>query len=417
MILLPLQQAMFLSASLLTPLLALLITGSPVEVRNSPIILPHTRRLDLSNGTIDLVQHEKARVSVFRDYHTHGRRAESITMRLADLSKYIVALNVGSPPTTYNLVVDSGSAVTWIGNRTPYDETGDNTGQVVQEDYGGGWVPTTSFTGIIFIDTVTLGGELTIPNYELTVSSGMRDFIYDGILGIGPRDLTANTLRGKPDTYPTFTGRLVDAGVIGHNLIGIFFQPITGDPDTDVGELTFGEIDYTKCTDDIVYTPITDDPSASAYWGIKQSITYGETEILDDSSGIIDTGSDYIGLASYAYGRYKAATGATFDQPTGLLRITTDQYNDLRELKFHINNHIFGLIPNAQIWPRSLNQRLDGGEEDGIYLIIDRLDTDTGVEFDFILGYSFMQRFYTVLDGDDRRVGFAPTSFTPATTN
>ncbi|KAG2355049.1 family A1 protease [Suillus spraguei] len=408
---------MFLSASLLTPLLALLITGSPVEVRNSPIILPHTRRLDLSNGTIDLVQHEKSRVTAFRDYNTHGRRAERIPMRLADLNRYTVALDVGSPPTTYNLVVDTGSAVTWIGGRTPYDETGANTGQFVKENYGGGWFPATSFSGTIFIDTVTLGGELTIPDYELAVASRTRNFRYDGILGIGPRDLTVDTLRDKPGTYPTFTECLVNARAIGHNLVGIIFQPITGDPDTDVGELTFGEIDHTKCTDDIVYTPITDDPYSSRFWGIKQSITYGDTEILDEFSGITDTGSRYISLASDAYGRYKAATGATFDQPTGLLRITTDQYNDLRELKFHINNHIFGLIPNAQIWPRSLNQRLDGGEEDGIYLIIDSLDTETGAGCDFVLGYTFMQRFYTVLDGDNHRVGFAPTSFTPATTN
>ncbi|KAG2354706.1 aspartic peptidase domain-containing protein [Suillus spraguei] len=371
---------------------------------------------DSHAGFISMASTEKVAGDSRAGYIQHHGLAESIPMRLAYFSKYTVALNVGSPPTTYNLVVDSGSAVTWIGGRTPYDKTGTKTRQRVRERYGEG-SSGGSFTGTIFIDTVTLGGELTIPDYELAVASRTRNFRYDGILGIGPRDLTANTRRGRPGTYPTFTECLVDKGAIGNNLVGIFFQPITGDPDTDVGELTFGEIDHTKCTDDIVYTPITDSPNISRFWGIKQSITYGDTEILDEFSGIIDTGNEYISLAPDAYGRYKAATGATFDQPTGLLRITTDQYNDLRELKFHINNHIFGLIPDAQIWPPFLNQELHGGENDGIYLIIDSLDTETSAGCGFILGYPFMQRFYTVLDGDNRRVGFAQTSFTPATTN
>ncbi|KAG2365553.1 acid protease [Suillus spraguei] len=409
---------MFLFASLLALLLALSITGSPVEVRNSPII-PLTRRLNFSNATIDLVQHDKARVAAFGDYHTHGRRAESIPVLFSRL-KYTVALGVGSPPTKYNLVVDSGSAITWIGGRTPYDNTGVSTGQRVRTTYGGLGSSTVSFSGTIFSETVTLGGDLTIV-YDLAVASTRtrRNIRYDGILGIGPRYLTANTMKDNPGTYPTFTECLVDDSAIGQNLVGIFFQPIIRDRDTDVvGELSFGEIDYTKCTDNIVYTPITDISPSSEFWGIKQSITYGDTAILDDFAGIIDTGSHYISLASDAYDKYKTETGATFDQPTGLLRITPQQYNDLRELKFHINTQIFSLIPNAQIWPRSLNHKLrGGGENGGIYLIVEKLPTETGAGLDFIVGYTFMQRFYVVLDGDNRRVGFAPTPFTPADTN
>ncbi|KAG2352737.1 aspartic peptidase domain-containing protein [Suillus spraguei] len=387
---------MFLCAPLLALLLALSITGSPVEVRNSPIDHPLARRLDFSNGTIDLMQHDKARVAASREYHTHGRRAENIPVVLAGEGKYVAALAVGSPVTTYYVVVDTGSAVTWIGGLTPYYETGVNTRQRVQEIYGEG-DDGSSFSGTIFLDTVTLGGELTIPDYKLAVASK-----------------TKTTLKGKPGTYPTFTECLVDEGDIGHNLVGIFFQPLSEDEDTHIGELTFGEIDHTKYTDDIVYAPIT---ASSKFWNIKQSITYGNTIILDDFPGIIDTGSNYIYLASDAYDKYKIETGAAFDEPTGLLRITRQQYTDLRELKFHINKKIFTLTSNAQIWPRSLNLKLFGAEKDGIYLIIDKLSTKTGAGLDFMLGYTFMQRFYTVLDGDNRRVGFAPTPFTSATTN
>ncbi|KAG2356743.1 aspartic peptidase domain-containing protein [Suillus spraguei] len=361
---------MFLTVSLLI-LLPLSIRGSPVEVRNSPVNIPLTRKLDFSDDTIDLVQHDKTRVAAFTDYNALERRAKIIPILFTRSGQYIVALDVGSPPTTYRLLLDTGSAVTWIGAHTPYDGTGVNTGQSVRAAYGGGGLLSWSFSGTFFLDTVSLGRGLTIPKYKLAVGSTTSTNLGDdGILGLGPRDLTLNTL---PDnaaaTYPTFTDWLVTADVIDRNIVGIFFHPLTKNPDTDVGELAFGEPDYTKCIDDIVYT-------------------------------------------------YQAATGATIDQPTGHLRINIDQYNALRKLKFHIGNQILSLTPNAQIWPRFLNSKLRGAEEGGIYLIIKSLGTETGEgRYSFILGYTFMHRYYTVLDRDNRAVGFAKTPFTDATTN
>ncbi|KAG2352230.1 hypothetical protein BDR07DRAFT_1498847 [Suillus spraguei] len=143
--------------------------GSPIEVRNSPTIFPLTRRLDFSNGTIDLMQHNKARVVAFRDHNMHGKHVESIPM-LFSQGRHIVALDIGNPPTTYNLVVDTSSTVTWIGSSTQYNRTGVNTGQGVKVSYGGGQFSAASFSGTFFIETVTLHDGLTIPNYELTVA-------------------------------------------------------------------------------------------------------------------------------------------------------------------------------------------------------------------------------------------------------
>ncbi|KAG2355852.1 aspartic proteinase [Suillus spraguei] len=411
---------MFLTVSFLTVLLALSITGSPVEVHNSPIILPLTRKLNSSNGTMNLVQHDKACVVTFRDYNMHGRRAESIPMTYSR-GRYIVALNVGSPPTTYKLVVDCGSTVTWIGAGTPYGETGCNTGRGVKESYGGSEFPsTTSFSGTFFVDTVTLGHGITIPNYELAVASTVSNFRdSDGVLGIGPQDLTVGTLTNDlPAAYPTFTDWLVTAGAICQNIVGMFFQPLrTGDGDT--GQLAFGEPDYTKCTSNIVYTDITNTHRSQRYSGFDQRITYGnrDIDILFPTAGIIDTGCNFICIASDAYGRYWAATSATINKRNGLLRITPRQYSALQELKFHIGNGVFSLSPNTQIWPRSLNHRIRA-EKDDIYLIIKSLSGATGAGLDFIIGWTFMQRFYTVLDRDNRKIGFAMTcSLMPLPTN
>ena len=43
--------------------------------------------------------------------------------------------------------------------------------------------------------------------------------------------------------------------------------------------------------------------------------------------------------------------------------------------------------------------------------------TPEGEGFDFVNGQSFLERFYSVFDTANKRVGFATTSFTTAETN
>lgn len=77
---------------------------------------------------------------------------------------------------------------------------------------------------------------------------------------------------------------------------------------------------------------------------------------------------------------------------------------------------IFTLTANAQIWPRSLNDQISGQPGD-IYLVVQDFGPFTAFKFDFVNGYTWLERFYTVYDTANRRVGFATTPFTNATTN
>lgn len=76
----------------------------------------------------------------------------------------------------------------------------------------------------------------------------------------------------------------------------------------------------------------------------------------------------------------------------------------------------FELTANAQIWPRSLNTAI-GGTTSRVYLIVGDLGTPSGEGFDFVNGYTFLERFYSVFDTANKRVGFATTANTLATTN
>ncbi|KAG2073031.1 acid protease [Suillus decipiens] len=408
------------SVVFLLALLAFSVTGSPVKVRNSPITLPMTRRLASSNVT-DLLRHDEVRLAALEQYSMHGRRdADSfpvVPLSHANLgqafSGYTVEVGIGNPLISYNLIVDSASAITWVGASLPYlSRSGVDTGEPVAVNYRYG-----SFRGTIFEDEFYFGvGQLIIPRMRIGVASTSQGITADGVLGIGPTVSGTGALQNSPEeTISTVTDRLVEQGTINRPIVGIFFQPIAANT-VNHGEITFGGTHPSMYDDKIRYTDITTTAPSSRYWGIDQRITYGNTEILAYTAGVVDSGCTFLYLAIDAYEKYQAATGGTLNPANGLLQISPRQYRQLHNLQFHTANRVYSLIRNAQIWPRSLNYNINGGDND-IFLIVKALATPTGAGCDFVNGYVFFQRFYIVFDSGKRRVGFSTTRFTDAITN
>ncbi|KAJ6584084.1 acid protease [Mycena vulgaris] len=318
---------------------------------------------------------------------------------------YTMTVGVGSPATDYTLLIDTGSSNTWIGADKPYNPTSTSTDtrNTVSVSYGSG-----SFTGTEYTDQVTLGPGLVIQNQSIGVSSQATGFNdVDGIFGIGPVDLTTGTV-GSTTSVPTVTDNLFKQGTIPLESIGISYVPTASATNAANGELTFGGTDSTKFTGEISYVPITQTSPASNYGT--------DTTILDLTAGIVDTGTTLLLIATDAFQAYQQATGATPDRTTGLLTVTEEQFDQMQSLFFQIGDTTLELTPNAQIWPRALNSTL-GGTEGNIYLITADLGSNSGSGLDFIDGFGFLQRFYSVFDTTNSRVGFATTEFTDATTN
>lgn len=271
---------------------------------------------------------------------------------------YIAAVGVGSPPTTYKLIVDTGSSNTWVGVNTSYVKTNTsvNTGQSVKVTYDSGF-----FSGTKYTDTVTLGSGLTITNQSISVASTLKGFCgYDAILGIGPVDLTNGTLKNSTATMiPTVTRNLYSQGTIPQEVVSVSFEPTTTRSYTN-GELIFGGTNATKYNGTIAYTPLTKTHRASYYWGINESITYEPTRILAEMAGIVDTDTTLILIANSAYSKHQSATNATLDQTTGLLRINSTQRSALENPNFIIGNTTYALTLNGQIWSRALGTYLGG---------------------------------------------------------
>ncbi|EKM61852.1 uncharacterized protein PHACADRAFT_83207 [Phanerochaete carnosa HHB-10118-sp] len=399
--------------------LALFAAATPLTVRKSPVTISLSRHFN-TTGSKTILEFDQARAKFLKQSAAQkGSVSASSDANVSvpvtnGMVSYTAAVDVGSPPTTFNLIVDTGSSNTWVGAdpNKPYTptSTSQDTGEHVLVLYGSGL-----FFGEEFIDQVSLSESLTIQQQSIGGSELTEGFSgVDGILGIGPTDLTENTTMDG-GTVPTVLDNAFSLGLLDSKEIGISFEPTTTVSSTN-GELTFGGIDSSKFTGDLLFVPITSTSPANEFVGIDQSVAYGSTTILSETAGIVDTGTALLLLASDAIATYQNLTGAVPDENTGLLTLTATQFASLESLFFNIGNTTFEFTPNAQLWPRSLNTAI-GGNADSIYLIVGDIGSESGEGFDFINGQTWLERFYFVFDAGNSRAGFATTEFTDATTN
>ncbi|KAJ7201370.1 family A1 protease [Mycena pura] len=385
---------MLLALTLLPAIfLAFPVNAGPVILRGNPISLPLSRHLNFT-GTKNIVQSDLIRIRNLRTpSHDAARDTEDPISN--GLVSYVASVGVGEPAKQYNLIVDTGSSNTWVGAGEQYVKTATSRSTIY------------TVVSSEWRDTVTLAPDLIIEDQSIGVASKSTGF--DGV------DLTLGTLAldflGIPvplskTAIPTVTDNLFSQKTITENVISVSFEPPTSTAESETnGEITFGGTDKSKYTGEITYTPITSTSPASKYWGIDQSI-----------SCIVDTGTTLIYLATNAFNAYQNATGGAPDSTTGLLSITPKQFADLKDLNFVIAGKTFALTPNAQIWPRSLNTAI-GGTAGKIYLIVADIGSVSGLGLDFINGMTFLERFYSVYDTANKRVGIATTPRTTATTN
>src|SRR6267154_520542 len=221
--------------TLLTTLfVALSIAASPVDVRNSVITLPISRRLNTSNPIINVAFNYVANVAI-------GNPKNNCKF---NLEREIAAANGSSY--TDELIIDTSSANTWVGANIRYVETPTsvNTGKAVNIPYSGGTV-----VGIQYIDHVNLGRGLFIFNQPIGVASNdPRIRGADGVLGLGPVQLTQGTLPDEPmKTIPTVTQSLYTQHAISQEVVGISFEPVSS-TDMVYGVLTFGGVSYSART-------------------------------------------------------------------------------------------------------------------------------------------------------------------------
>ncbi|KAJ7256775.1 aspartic peptidase domain-containing protein [Mycena haematopus] len=301
---------------------------------------------------------------------------------------YLASIGFGKPSTSCELLIDTGSSNTWVKREARKD-----TPTCTSIQYGQG-----ATNGTICTDQVSLCPTLVIKDQMVGLADQASDM----------GDVSGTT--ADSTEIPTVTDNCVKQGLMKEAVIGISYRPTTADGNGMTGSLCFGGADPNMYTGDLNYVPLTKTSPASLYWGLDQSISYGDQEIMPIRAGIADTGTTLCMLPQSAFDAYRKATGAILDSATGLLCLTEDQYKRLKSMIFKIGDA-------SRISSRCFQNEQLGGSADKLYCIFASMGQMENQGLDFINGYTFLQRFYSVYDGTNARLGFATTQDTKAESN
>lgn len=164
----------------------------------------------------------------------------------------------------------------------------------------------------------------------------------------------------------------------------------------------------------VIFSPVTATSPATLFWGVNvTNAIYGNKTVIPQSTaGIVDTGSTLVILADDFFAIYvNSIPGANFDNNLGLLEIPKSSIPKMKPLIFFISGHSFIMDVAAQLIPADQNE-FWGGDASKRYGVLANLGSNSGGGFDFVLGQKFLERYYSIYDADNNRIGLASTKNT-----
>jgi len=361
---------------------------------NGALVVPLSRNY---GGIIagDLIHKEKSRHRA-RDLnpsHTVSATNEDVT--------YTVALRVGNQ-TFDRVIVDTGSANTWVGANTKYTSspTGHKSPQNVSVSYGSGY-----FSGAEWTDNVGLG-SLTV-NQSVGIASVSTGFHgVDGILGLGPVGLTNNTVTNT-EAVPTFTNNLLKKNIISKEVVGVYFAPGSDEAN---GELAFGGVNPLKYKGKLSYFPRVKEEPYGKYWGVATAgIKVNNHTLAGAGNAIVDTGTTLIYIPRPAFNAFVNATGGVVDVNSGLVAYNSTLPRPTQNFTINIGSgsgKSFSLTPNQWLIPGEDYGGL-GLPTNKFYAWINDGGPVSSTGISFIIGQKFLENYYSVYDTTDDRIGFA----------
>eukprot|EP00392_Amoebophrya_sp_AT5.2_P011639 g11718.t1 len=222
----------------------------------------------------------------------------NITIHDFGNAQYFGAVSVGTPPTQFEVIYDTGSSNLWVPSaectafacqtKSLFNEAKSNTyvknGTKFNIQYGSG--PVAGFLGV---DTLHLGdGEnVELPKYtfaEITDVSGLGMAYaagkFDGILGLGWDEISV-------DGIPTVVTSLIKEKLIDEPAFSFY---LGGESGKD-GELVLGGADPAHYTGEMTKVPVT----IPGYWQVAMgAVSIGGVVIAKDQKAIVDSGTSIL---------------------------------------------------------------------------------------------------------------------------
>ncbi|KTG06658.1 hypothetical protein cypCar_00007535 [Cyprinus carpio] len=303
-------------------------------------------------------------------------------------TQYFGEISIGSPPQMFNVVFDTGSANLWVPSHScsplytacfthnRYDASRslthvyNGTGFSIQ--YASGKV-----RGFLSEDVVVVGGIPVVQVFAEATALPAIPFIFakfDGVLGMG---------------YP-------DVAIDG---ITPVFDHIMDPTHIPGGELVLGGTDPNYHTGSFHYMNIKEEGKWEV---IMKGVSVGADMLFckDGCTAVIDTGSSYITGPASSISILMKTIGAV-ELAEGGYTVNCSLVKLLPTVTFHLGGQEYSLMGEDYIlWQSEFG-------EDICTVTFNALDVPPPTGPIWILGATFIARYYTEFDRGNNRIGFA----------
>mmetsp|Transcript_97334 Transcript_97334/g.303071 ORF Transcript_97334/g.303071 Transcript_97334/m.303071 type:complete len:410 (-) Transcript_97334:37-1266(-) len=202
-------------------------------------------------------------------------------------------------------------------------------------------------------------------------------FSFDGVLGLALPSLALSNAF-------SMMGLLTEGQALAQPLFSVFLS----DSDDETSEITFGDVKREHMASDLFWVPVT---GTSGYWevGIEDITLDGKRQnICTDCRVAVDTGTSQLAGPSEVISRLSDALGVESD---------CSNYGELPKLGFIIGKRILSLEPRHYV----------DRAKSFCDVSLMKLDVPPPKGPIFIFGIPFLQKYFTVYDLPNRKVGFA----------
>jgi len=230
------------------------------------------------------------------------------------------------------------------------------------------------------IGNVCNRGSFIAATYESR--NPFKFFAFDGVLGLALPSMSQG---------PNFN--LMERMKGGKVLRSALFSVFLSDLDTERSEVTFGEVKSDHLASDLFWVPVQRD---SGYWEVMiQDITLNneKQQICAGCFVAVDTGTSELAGPSDVIEVLTQKVGA---------QSNCANYDSLPKLGFVVGDHILNLEPNDYI----------DRDATGCDVAFMPLDVPPPQGPLFVFGIPFLQKFFTVYDEANRRIGFGVANHT-----
>jgi len=314
-------------------------------------------------------------------------------------AQYFSEISIGTPPQSFKVILDTGSSNLWVPStrcssiacflHAKYDAKASSTykanGTEFKIQYGSG-----SLEGVISNDVMSIG-DLTIKMQdfaESTVEPGLAFAFgkFDGILGLGYDTISVQHV--VPPFY-----NMVNQGLLDDPIFSFWLGS-----DPEMGEAVFGGVDKAHFKGDIHYVPVR----RKGYWEVElDSIKFGDEELeLENTGAAIDTGTSLIAMPTDISELINRDIGAKKSW-NGQYTVECDTIPSLPDFTFNFGGKPYTLTASEYI------MQVGGSQCISPFF---GLDIPAPLGPIWIVGDTFLRKYYTVYDLGRNAVGFAKSA-------